>query len=76
MKNKIEDIDFGNNHKKWVEIYHSHEVDGHDGGSGFHTWQKEIFNRILDHIGDDEEARVAFLHTIAYAESQSSCSGI
>ena len=75
MSNTISEIDFDKNHEEWVKIYHSHEDDGHDGGAGFHTWQIEIFERILEHIGEDEEARVTFLHTINFAQSKSRCAG-
>lgn len=57
------------------ELFQKHKSDPSDGGSGFHTWQEEIFKRIERAIKDDEEALALFEHTLHFAEMKSRCAG-
>lgn len=57
------------------ELFAAHSDDPQDGGAGFHSWQKDIFDRILSAIKGDDEAVALMRHTMDFAEMKSKCAG-
>jgi hypothetical protein len=57
------------------ELYQKYEKAPKDGGHGFHTWQKEIFDRVREAVKNDEEAICLLNYTLEFAEMKARCAG-